>query len=77
MIGYLEIIRQVIGLLFSLELTPVFSNRSKLTLITNIGSYCGLFDEAGVCSIVASMDCCLDAFGSYHTLNLVKIDSLD
>jgi hypothetical protein len=36
MIGYLIIVRQVFHLMFSLELTPIFNNRSNVTLITNI-----------------------------------------
>jgi hypothetical protein len=39
-IGYIIGIRQVIGFVFSLELTPVFNNGSNVTLITNIGCYC-------------------------------------
>jgi hypothetical protein len=55
----------VFGLVFSLELTPVFNNRTNVTLIANIGCCClriiisiikwGLFDKAGVCLINASM----------------------
>jgi hypothetical protein len=39
-IGYMIGIRQVIGFLFSLELTSVFNNGLNVTLITNIGCYC-------------------------------------
>ena len=39
-IGYMTGIRKVIGFLFSLELMPVFDNRSNVILITNIGCYC-------------------------------------
>jgi hypothetical protein len=39
-IGYMIGIRQEIGFVFSLELTPVFNNSWNVKLITNIGCYC-------------------------------------
>ncbi len=38
-IGYMIGIRQEIGFVFSLELTPVFNNSWNVTLITNMGCY--------------------------------------